>query len=65
MPIYEFQCEHCGYLFDKMIPYSDAGCPRACPKCGWAVKRVEVPSSPPVTLFKGSGFTRSSNNSRR
>ena len=32
MPIYEYQCEKCGNVFEMWQKVSD-GAPRACPKC--------------------------------
>jgi len=73
MPIYEFRCPYCGHEFDKLVPYgtdeapcSNIGMMDSYGKpCGASAKRVEVPSSPPVTIFKAGGFTRSSNNEKR
>jgi len=31
VPIYEFRCETCGHVFEKMMRMSDPTCP-ACPK---------------------------------
>lgn len=33
MPIYEFCCNQCGEDFEKMVRFSEAEQPHACPKC--------------------------------
>ena len=33
MPIYEFECKHCGHHFDHLQKMSDAD-PTVCPACG-------------------------------
>ena len=72
MPIYEYVCPLCGHKFEKRVPYGtdEVPCPaprpwaHGLPTCDYPVRRVEVPSSPAVTIFKAGGFTRSSTNSR-
>jgi predicted nucleic acid-binding Zn ribbon protein len=73
MPLYEFTCTYCGHEFEKLAPYGTDELP--CPNtgamdsygepCGEVAKRREVPSSPPVAIFKACGFTRSSTCGRR
>jgi len=33
MPIYEYECRECGYIFEKMVPLSDLHQTPACPDC--------------------------------
>jgi putative FmdB family regulatory protein len=33
MPIYEYECNHCGEPFEKMVRFSEADQVPACPKC--------------------------------
>jgi len=33
MPIYEYECNHCGNSFEKMVPFSKADQVLVCPKC--------------------------------
>jgi putative FmdB family regulatory protein len=33
MPIYEYECNHCGEPFEKMVRFSEAQHIPACPKC--------------------------------
>lgn len=33
MPLYEYECESCGYRFDEMSKIDDRHQPRSCPKC--------------------------------
>jgi putative FmdB family regulatory protein len=52
MPVYEYECIHCGHRFDLKQSYHDK--PQAkCPQCKNKAKRVFHPS--PI-IFKGSGF---------
>ncbi len=52
MPIYEYECIHCGHHFELKQSFHDK--PRAaCPKCKKTAKRVFHPT--PI-IFKGSGF---------
>jgi len=34
MPIYEYRCSSCGNIFELRRPFSQAGEPAACPRCG-------------------------------
>ncbi|MCB0131144.1 MAG: zinc ribbon domain-containing protein [Caldilineaceae bacterium] len=34
MPMYEYVCNECQELFEKLIPMSQADKPQVCPKCG-------------------------------
>ena len=52
MPIYEYACEVCGERFEVRQPFNSAGEVR-CPAGHGPVHRV---FSPPVIVFKGSGF---------
>lgn len=52
MPIYEYECTHCGHRFELKQGFHDK--PHAdCPQCKNKAKRVFHPS--PI-IFKGSGF---------
>jgi putative FmdB family regulatory protein len=53
MPIYEYECEKCTCRFELKRRFDeDAGNP-CCPLCQCKVRQL---FSPPVILFKGSGF---------
>lgn len=39
MPTYEYECEYCGYRFEKLQNMSDRPI-RKCPECGRNVKRL-------------------------
>jgi putative FmdB family regulatory protein len=39
MPTYEYQCEHCGYKFEKFQKMSDKAL-KECPKCGKEIRRL-------------------------
>ena len=52
MPIYEYECRHCGHHFELKQGFHDK--PQAeCPECKKKARRVFHPS--PI-IFKGSGF---------
>ena len=52
MPIYEYECIHCGHRFEVKQGFHDK--PQAeCPQCQKKAKRVFHPA--PI-IFKGSGF---------
>jgi len=53
MPTYEYQCESCGYCFEKFQSVHDEPV-RFCPKCHGKVRKL-ISSSYGV-IFKGSGF---------
>ncbi len=52
MPIYEYECEHCGVRFERLQRMSDAAL-TDCPECGGHIHRVMQPVG---VIFKGSGF---------
>jgi putative FmdB family regulatory protein len=52
MPLYEYQCENCGDLFEVMQKFSDEPLTKH-DKCGGRVHRL---LSAPALQFKGSGW---------
>jgi len=56
MPTYEYQCESCGYKFEKFQKMSDEPF-KKCPKCGKEIKRL-IGTGMGV-IFKGEGFSAS------
>ncbi len=52
MPIYEYECSHCRFRFERKQGFDDAA-EAVCPQCGQRAHRVFHPT--PV-IFKGSGF---------
>ncbi len=54
MPIYEFECNKCSQRFEILMSLSDEP-PKTCPRKGCRGKVHKV-FSPPVIIFKGSGF---------
>lgn len=52
MPIYEYVCPVCGCHFENRQGFDDPA-PQECPHGHRGVRRV---FSPPVIVFKGSGF---------
>ena len=53
MPTYEYQCESCGYKFEKFQNMNDDRL-KECPKCGKGVRRLIGAGA--GVIFKGKGF---------
>jgi len=53
MPIYEFECDHCHAIFDRLQKLSDPD-PAECPKCGKAGVHRRVTA--PAFRLAGSGW---------
>jgi putative FmdB family regulatory protein len=53
MPTYKYECQSCGYIFEKFQTMTDAAV-KICPQCGEEVQRII--SSGAGLIFKGSGF---------
>ena len=53
MPIYEYACDACEGVFDRMLPMSRSDEPQPCPECaGPTRKRVSLPH----VIFKGDDW---------
>jgi putative FmdB family regulatory protein len=52
MPLYEYECEACGHLFEKIRKFSDPPV-ETCPKCGGTVHKMQ---SAPAFHLKGTGW---------
>lgn len=52
MPTYEYRCEECGIVFERMQRFSEEPI-KVCPECNGPVRRVIHPVG---IIFKGSGF---------
>lgn len=52
MPVYEYQCDACGYQFEVQQKFSDPLID-TCVRCGKGVRKL---ISAPGILFKGSGW---------
>ncbi len=52
MPIYEYQCQKCGFRFERLQKLSDPP-PSRCPECGGKLTQL---LSPPAVQFKGTGW---------
>lgn len=52
MPLYEYQCDACGFRFEVIQRFSDLPVSE-CQSCGGPVRRL---LSPPAIQFKGSGW---------
>lgn len=51
MPFYDYKCEHCGDVFEKMHGIGETV--ESCPSCGGKVRKLFHPVG---VIFKGSGF---------
>ena len=52
MPLYDYKCEKCGYIFEVQQRITEEPL-KHCPKCKGHIKRL---ISPAGIIFKGSGF---------
>lgn len=52
MPVYAYQCEECGVLFERRQSFDDAPV-SVCPECEGSVRRLIQPAG---IIFRGSGF---------
>jgi putative FmdB family regulatory protein len=52
LPLYEYRCQKCGAVVEKIQKFSDQPLTR-CEKCGGRLERL---LSSPAIQFKGSGF---------
>lgn len=53
MAIYEFSCEDCKIIIEKMLLMKDRNIPQKCKKCG---KKMDRLIGNPGLVFKGTGF---------
>ena len=61
MPKYEYACKSCGERLEVVQSFTDAPLTE-CPACGGELRKV---FSPPSISFRGSGFYRTGNRTRR
>ena len=53
MPTYDYECNKCGYVFEKFQSITAAAI-KKCPECGGQVRRLIGAGA--ALIFKGSGF---------
>lgn len=53
MPVYRFQCEECGEVFERKLSFDQADKKVRCPNGHEKVHRL---FTVPTIVFKGSGF---------
>jgi len=53
MPTYEYECQECGYQFEKFQNMKDKPL-KTCPECGGRANRLLGTGG--AIIFKGSGF---------
>lgn len=60
MPLYTYQCDNCGVVFERQQKFDDKPIKR-CPECGKStVRRVIQPAG---IIFKGSGWYKTDSRS--
>jgi putative FmdB family regulatory protein len=52
LPLYEYRCQKCGAVYEKIQKFSDPPL-KSCEKCGGKLERL---ISSPAIQFKGSGW---------
>ncbi len=62
MPIYEFECEECGAVFEELVA---AGAAAACPECGAARTRRLMSNVSPASRMPRGAAVRSDESRRR
>ena len=62
MPTYEYQCENCGYKFEKFQKMNDKAL-KECPKCGNEIRRL-IGAGMGV-IFKGKSEYKDNSSSGR
>lgn len=68
MPLYEYACNQCGTLFEKMVRMSEASQKPACPHCGSThtnkqLSKIAITSSGGAAASSSSGSSCSSGGS--
>lgn len=61
MPNYDFQCDLCAHVFERLLPMVRRNDTQACPACPAGLAEKIQPTAP-GTSFKGSGWTPKWNN---
>jgi putative FmdB family regulatory protein len=57
MALYDFSCNDCKYIEEKMMPMAKRDEPQKCPKCGKKmVRQLPTGSHSPGLAFHGTGF---------
>jgi putative FmdB family regulatory protein len=54
MPLFAYKCEDCPNVFEELLPASQDT--HKCPTCGKESKKMWMPESPPLPIFKARGF---------
>lgn len=53
MPVYEYRCEGCDEMVDRLLPHDEADQPGRCPLCGGELRRR---FSRVAVRYEGWGF---------
>lgn len=48
MPIYEYKCKECGFIFEAFVSFEDYKKPQTCPNCNKEDGGERVIITPPV-----------------
>lgn len=43
MPIYDYKCENCNLIFEKIVPIAERDNKRVCPECGGTCSHIVSP----------------------
>ncbi|MDT8390912.1 MAG: zinc ribbon domain-containing protein [Lentisphaeria bacterium] len=54
MPLFEYTCESCGHLFEKLVR-NDGDIPSTCPACGEKTLRKVFSTFSPAVASSGGG----------
>ncbi|HNZ00826.1 MAG TPA: zinc ribbon domain-containing protein [Anaerolineaceae bacterium] len=61
MPLYEYHCEECDHVFEKMMPFSQADSSPECPHCHHDITRRKISTF--ATRIASTGASSSSSGS--
>lgn len=55
MPLYDHECESCGYIFEEVKPFEERTL--SCPKCDGTAKRIVSPMRRgQIDIFEGGHY---------
>jgi putative FmdB family regulatory protein len=57
MPLYEFQCQNCGEVFDKLVRFSEADQLPTCPSCGEDQTQKKISAGALIGSSSSGGIT--------
>lgn len=60
MPLYEYECDHCGESFELIVPMSEKDNARECPQCHQADTHRKISSIASLFGFDSGGSSSAS-----